>query len=343
MAGFNCSKKKHAFGICLVLLVMCMFIGRITYSRHLHKLLCHVQSINIDKSPEELVAGGKGGEIQERQAEEDMDDIELTALLETHNKGQKRRLPQAIIIGVRKCGTRALLEMLKMHPQIAAASEEVHFFDNNYDHGMQWYKHRMPYSYPDQITIEKSPAYFITEEAPERIFKMSKDVKLLVILRDPTTRAISDYTQIFSTKLQRGKDIGTFEEMAMVNGEINTKYKAVQISIYEQYIKKWQAYFPRKQMHFVDGGKLISNPYPVIKDVERFLGLSDYITSDNFVLNKTRNFYCLKSEKLNKCLSESKGRPHPEVSPYVLEKLREFFRPYNLLFFDRIGMKFDWS
>ena len=308
----------------------------------MHKLLCHVQSINIDKSPEERAAGGEAGEIQERMAD-DQDLADLTALLETHVKGQKRRLPQAIIIGVRKCGTRALLEMLKMHPQIAAASEEVHYFDNNYDRGQEWYRRRMPFSYPDQITIEKSPAYFITPQAPERVKKMSKDVKLLIIVRDPTTRAISDYTQIWTSKNQKGKDYKTFEEQAMKNGEVNSSYKALQISIYNQHIKRWLEHFPRRQMHFIDGGKLISNPYPEVKEVERFLGLSDYITSDNFFLNKTRGFYCLRSEKVNKCLSESKGREHPEVSTYVLEKLREFFRPYNKAFFLTIGRHFEWS
>ena len=199
-----------------------MFIGRITYSRHLHKLLCHVQSIRIDKSPEELAAGGKGGEIEERGVDDrGVDDLNLAedpertlALLETHVKGQKRRLPQSIIIGVRKCGTRALLEMLKMHPQIAAASEEVHFFDNFYERGLDWYRRRMPFSYPDQITIEKSPAYFITPEAPERVYKMSKDVKLIIIVRDPTTRAISDYTQLSTSKTLKGKNYQPFEELA---------------------------------------------------------------------------------------------------------------------------------
>ena len=328
-----------------------MFIGRITYSRHLHKLLCHVQSIRIDKSPEELAAGGKGGEIEERGVDDrGVDDLNLAedpertlALLETHVKGQKRRLPQSIIIGVRKCGTRALLEMLKMHPQIAAASEEVHFFDNFYERGLDWYRRRMPFSYPDQITIEKSPAYFITPEAPERVYKMSKDVKLIIIVRDPTTRAISDYTQLSTSKTLKGKNYQPFEELAMENGEVNQKYKPIQISLYHQHIKRWLTYFPRKQIHFVDGGKVISNPYPEIKEVERFLGLSDYISSENFFLNKTRGFYCLKSKKVNKCLSESKGREHPEVSQYVLQKLQDFFRPYNQLFFDKIGRKFDWS
>lgn len=77
-----------------------------------------------------------------------------------------RRLPQAIIIGVRKCGTRALLEMLYLHPMVQKASGEVHFFDRdeNYNKGLEWYRLKMPHSYPGQITIEKSPSYFVTPE-----------------------------------------------------------------------------------------------------------------------------------------------------------------------------------
>lgn len=43
--------------------------------------------------------------------------------------GSTKQLPQTIIIGVRKGGTRALLEMLSLHPDVAAAENEVHFFD----------------------------------------------------------------------------------------------------------------------------------------------------------------------------------------------------------------------
>jgi [heparan sulfate]-glucosamine 3-sulfotransferase 5 len=83
-----------------------------------------------------------------------------------HFPKTSRQLPQAIIIGVRKCGTRALLEMLFLHPQIQKAAGEVHFFDreDNYDRGLEWYRRKMPYSFRGQVTIEKSPSYFVTPE-----------------------------------------------------------------------------------------------------------------------------------------------------------------------------------
>jgi [heparan sulfate]-glucosamine 3-sulfotransferase 5 len=47
-----------------------------------------------------------------------------------------------------------------------------------------------------EIAIEKSPNYFVTENVPERVQNMSRDVLLILVVRDPVTRLISDYAQI---------------------------------------------------------------------------------------------------------------------------------------------------
>ncbi len=51
-----------------------------------------------------------------------------------------KEFPQAIIIGVKKGGTRALLEFLRVHPDVRAVGAEPHFFDRFYDKGLQWYR-----------------------------------------------------------------------------------------------------------------------------------------------------------------------------------------------------------
>ncbi|KAL0196990.1 hypothetical protein M9458_005530, partial [Cirrhinus mrigala] len=55
------------------------------------------------------------------------------------NGSESKKLPQAIIIGVKKGGTRALLEFLRLHPDIRAVGAEPHFFDRNYEKGLEWY------------------------------------------------------------------------------------------------------------------------------------------------------------------------------------------------------------
>jgi [heparan sulfate]-glucosamine 3-sulfotransferase 5 len=266
--------------------------------------------------------------------------------VQIHIKGTKQRLPQAIVVGVRKSGTRALLEFLNMHSQIRAAKEEIHYFDNedNYRNGLEWYRKRMPFSFPDQITIEKSPAYFITEGVPERIAAMNSSVKLMLIVKNPTRRTISDYTQVHFNKLSRNKSHSSFEELAIdqVTGEVNTHLKAIRTSVYHRHLERWLNVFSRNQILIVDGDELITNPIPQIKRVEDFLGLENQITKDNFYFNKTKGFYCMKDNGQDHCLGSGKGRKHPSVDPTVISKLNKFFQPHNEKFFDMVGQRLDW-
>ncbi|CAM4694562.1 unnamed protein product [Leuciscus chuanchicus] len=258
-----------------------------------------------------------------------------------------KQLPRAIIIGVRKGGTRALLEMLSLHPDVVKASQEIHFFDNdqNYARGIDWYREKMPFSFPHQITIEKSPAYFITEEVPERILKMNSSIKLLVIVREPTTRAVSDYTQVLEGKERKNKMYDKFEELVIDTNtsEVNTKYKAVRTSIYTKYLEHWLKFFPVEQFHVVDGDRLIIDPLPELKLVEHFLNLPSWISQYNLYFNATRGFFCLRYNFVfNKCLTGSKGRIHPGVDPSVKEKLQRFFHPFNQKFYQITGRTFNW-
>lgn len=52
-----------------------------------------------------------------------------------------KKLPNAIIVGVKKGGTRAVLEFIRIHPDVRAAGTETHFFDRNYDRGLEWYRY----------------------------------------------------------------------------------------------------------------------------------------------------------------------------------------------------------
>uniref|UniRef100_A0A3P9PF89 Sulfotransferase n=1 Tax=Poecilia reticulata TaxID=8081 RepID=A0A3P9PF89_POERE len=97
-----------------------------------------------------------------------------------HPNGTLQQLPQIIIIGVRKGGTRALIEMLSLHSAVVAAQNEVHFFDweSHYQKGLPWYLSQMPYAFPEQLTVEKTPAYFTSAKVPKRIYQMNPNIKL---------------------------------------------------------------------------------------------------------------------------------------------------------------------
>lgn len=51
-----------------------------------------------------------------------------------------KKLPNALIVGVKKGGTRAVLEFIRIHPDVRALGTEPHFFDRNYERGLDWYR-----------------------------------------------------------------------------------------------------------------------------------------------------------------------------------------------------------
>lgn len=102
-------------------------------------------------------------------------------LISEQVKQLSRNLPDVLIIGVKKSGTRALLEFIRLHPDVRAAGCEVHFFDRNYRRGLHWYKSHMPPTIAGQITMEKTPSYFITKEVPFRVHHMNPSTKYVYI------------------------------------------------------------------------------------------------------------------------------------------------------------------
>ena len=50
----------------------------------------------------------------------------------------------------------------------------------------------MPFTSQNQITIERTPRYLVVDYVPGLIYKMNPNIKLILLLRNPTKRAISD-------------------------------------------------------------------------------------------------------------------------------------------------------
>ncbi|XP_026859179.2 heparan sulfate glucosamine 3-O-sulfotransferase 6 [Electrophorus electricus] len=256
-----------------------------------------------------------------------------------------KKFPQAVIIGVKKGGTRALLEFLRVHPDVRAVGAEPHFFDRFYDKGLEWYRNLMPRTLDGQITMEKTPSYFVTKEAPSRLCAMSCETKLIVVVRDPVTRAVSDYTQTLS----KNPELPSFQSLAFKNvssGAVDTTWSAVRIGMYAQHLDNWLRHFPLSHLLFVSGERLVSDPAEEMGRVQDFLGLKRIISDKHFYFNHTKGFPCLKKPEGSsrpRCLGKSKGRTHPRIPTEVLHKLREFYRPFNLRFYQISGQDFGWE
>jgi len=107
-------------------------------------------------------------------------------------------LPNAIIIGAQRCGTTLLHHVLDAHESVYVPKrrKEVHYFDQYYDRGPDWYASFFPSeeeATPFKIIAEVTPDYLYAPNVAERLEKFNPDIKLILSLRDPVDRFVSHY------------------------------------------------------------------------------------------------------------------------------------------------------
>lgn len=106
-------------------------------------------------------------------------------------------LPKLIVIGAQKSGTTSLHLMLAQHPALLGhRRKELHYFNNNYFRGEKWYRSFFP-PQDDRIFFDSTPCYLCHPYAAERMAALVPDAKLVVLLREPASRALSQYWMVY--------------------------------------------------------------------------------------------------------------------------------------------------
>ncbi|KIH44069.1 hypothetical protein ANCDUO_25917, partial [Ancylostoma duodenale] len=147
-------------------------------------------------------------------------------------------------------------------------------------------REKMPLTTQDQLTIEKSPAYFHSKIAAERIRALNPAMKIIIVVRDPVMRAISGelHSSVFKKENAwndanvRGHGSWRLRPMAKDElfskvGGVNVGWGAIRIGVYHKHMKRWLDNFPMQQIHIVDGERLVTQPAMEVSQTERFLGL----------------------------------------------------------------------
>ncbi len=146
-----------------------------------------------------------------------------------------------MFVGPTKTGTTWLYEYARNHKQLSVSTKEkeIEFFNKFYDRGLDWYK---DYFEAGPNTCDFSPTYFASDLAPLRLNNCFPHAKIIITLRNPTDRAISQYKHYFRYGIER-KKYGR-----NVFGS-NTMY--TNNSFYSRHIKNWQNYFKEEQILFL--------------------------------------------------------------------------------------------
>jgi hypothetical protein len=98
-------------------------------------------------------------------------------------------------VGAQRSGTSWLYACLYEHPGVCAPIKELHFFsrERNYDRGVDSYLGHFGRCPPGTVRGEFSTSYLYAPEAAARIRAAFPEVRILMSLRNPVTRAYSQY------------------------------------------------------------------------------------------------------------------------------------------------------
>ena len=175
------------------------------------------------------------------------------------------KLPDFIIAGAMKCATSSLHFILPKHPDIFIPDREIHYF-NRPDYS-RLYQRESPFkgSKPGQVIGEDSPGYLLSEIAPKQISKLVPDAKIIIILRDPTSRTYSAYWH----RVRTGRAIHDFEKSLLQV----TRNSLIERSLYKKQIAKFLRFIPRENIHFILFEEFIRDIPATIDRVLDFIGV----------------------------------------------------------------------
>jgi hypothetical protein len=103
-----------------------------------------------------------------------------------------------VAVGPFKTGTTWIHDYLLNYQQVALPTKvkETFFFDQKFELGLDWYYSHFTSFEPTKMVGEIAPSYFHSPEAPQRIYDINPDCKILVTLREPVSRLFSYYSHM---------------------------------------------------------------------------------------------------------------------------------------------------
>ena len=254
-----------------------------------------------------------------------------------------RLRPDFIIPGEAKCGTTSLYRYLTEHPNVVPAQvKEPRSF---LDYGASPLLCRRHYplvtsrwvaslSGRSLLTGEATAEYFSSPSVPAAAARSLPGIKIIVLLRNPVARALSDYRMLrrsghlqepFETIVRRSMawlgDDGlaplTEASSRLEHGPV----RIVQRGLYLKPLRLWREHFP--DLLTIRSEDLFADPEEVTNRVYRYLGLPSYTPSD-----------------LRAYRSSGRGEL---PSPGLLSDMREFYRPHNEKLYRFLDRDLEWE
>lgn len=181
----------------------------------------------------------------------------------------------AFIIGAQRSGTSYLAEILASSPKISFAEprfpEPKFFLDPaKIAKGKNFYK-ELYFTQNKQVKVfmEKSTSYLENPSVAEKIRSWFPKTTIIVLLRNPVDRAISNYFFSKANALESRPIEEALADDKALPSVVLKKFSAspfayIERGFYAQQLKKWEKYFSRRQIKILLFENIITSKEPVL-------------------------------------------------------------------------------
>lgn len=180
--------------------------------------------------------------------------------------------------GIQKCGTTTLHEwLLNTDGIVLPHTKEAPYFstDNFTTKGVGEY-FRLNFPNERGVVGKCTPQYMMYTRSAERLAVHNKQMKIIVILRNPIERLISHYKM----NVRRGEETRSIDTAVneCVRGCVSEydpeREQIVRFGEYGRILNEYLRWFPASQIKIIDFEALESDPFGVYCDVIDFIGVA---------------------------------------------------------------------
>jgi hypothetical protein len=185
-------------------------------------------------------------------------------------KNRSYRLPDFLIIGLGKCGTTTLTELLKTHPEVGlSAVKEPHFFsyDFIFERGIPWYATLFYHCRGARVIGEASTSYSRLHQHPEVLDRLQEylpGARIIMMVRHPMDRIVSAYIEWLATPNHD-------QTYASINEAIIGMSTFIEASRYWTIYDSYRTRFGERNIHVVWFDDLADRQHETFSEVCRFL------------------------------------------------------------------------
>jgi hypothetical protein len=196
-----------------------------------------------------------------------------------------------VIAGVMRGGTTALAHFLSQHSEICfAPAKETHFFDDpdfddqaDYEEILRRYALHFPNFEGQPLVGEATPIYLYFPHVIERLARYNPEMKFILLLRDPVSRAISHFNHSKVHNFEKRSLMGAllFEKVRLLRDRKNwawtsslRRHSYLDRGFYGKQIAMLLQHFPARQVCLVNTHDLRDQHDSVLRRIHHFLGLT---------------------------------------------------------------------